>query len=112
MADGVVWSVVYDKFPAIIAGMAPQADRICRKAALDIQARAQQRAAVRTGAMRSSIHARRVGPAHWEVNVGVEYGLYVEYGTIHMAAQPFMRPSVAEVQPQFQNAMKGVIKGL
>jgi hypothetical protein len=29
-----------------------------------------------------------------------------------MAAQPFMRPSVAEVQPQFQNAMKGVIKGL
>lgn len=109
--SGVDWDVVYDHFPQIIAGMGPQADRIVRKAALDIQANAQTRAAVRTGLLKSSIRARRVGPAHWEVTVGVAYGIYVEYGTVHMAAQPFLRPAIAVVRPAFQRAMKGVVKG-
>lgn len=110
-SSGFEWEVVYDNFPQIIRGMATKADQIVRKAAFDIQAGAQQRAAVRTGAMRASIHARRVGPAHWEVNVGVEYGVYVEYGTVHMAAQPFLRPSIEAVRPSFNAAMKGVVKG-
>lgn len=108
-ANGVTVTVVEDHFPQIIRSLRPKAERIVAKAALDIQANAQTRAPVDTGALRASIQAHRVGPAHWRVTVGVDYGIYQEYGTVHHAAQPFMRPAVAIVRPMFRKAMRGVV---
>lgn len=108
-SSGVHLVVLEDRFPQIIAGMRPRAEKIVAKAALDIQAGAQQRAPVDTGTLRASIRASKVGPCHWQVVVGVDYGVYQEYGTVRNAAHPFMRPAVAAVRRQFRNAMRGVV---
>jgi HK97 gp10 family phage protein len=102
--------VVFDHFPRIIKGMHAKADQIVRKTALDIQEGAQVRAPVDTGTLRASIQAKRIGDLHWEVWVGVDYGIYLEYGTVNMAARPYMRPAVNAVIGSFKAAMKGVVK--
>lgn len=34
------------------------------------------------------------GDATWQVGTDVEYAVYVEYGTKHMEAQPYLRPAL------------------
>lgn len=100
--------VVFNHFPAIKAGMVMHVEAITGKAALDMEAQMKTRVPVDTGFLRSSIQARKVGPAHWRVTVSAEYGLYVEYGTRFMAAQPYFYPAVAVVGPQFIAAMRRI----
>lgn len=33
----------------------------------------------------------------WEVEVGAPYAGFVEFGTVHMSAQPYFRPAVEQV---------------
>lgn len=109
MADvRVSWRVVDNDFPKIIAGMEAKAEAIVSKAALDIEAHAKTRAPVDTGTLKNSIQATRVGDAHWRVVVGVDYGMYVEWGTARMAAQPFFQPAIQAVTPQFLTAIRKV----
>lgn len=96
-------------FGKIAAGMEPKAARFIAKAAQDIQAQAQTRAPVDTGILRASIQAVQVSPLHWQVRVGADYGVYVEYGTRHMAAQPYLNPAVEAVRPAFLAAMQKVV---
>jgi HK97 gp10 family phage protein len=105
----VTWVEVRNDFPKIIKGMEARASVIVRKAALDIQSGAQRRAPVDTGTLRASIQAKRISDTHWEVWVGVDYGIYLEYGTVNMAARPYLRPAVAEVADQFRKAMRKVV---
>lgn len=105
----VVWEVVSTRIPQIVKAMESKAARIVSKTALDIQAGAQRRAPVDTGTLRASIQARRISATHWEVWVGVDYGIYLEYGTVHMAARPYLRPAVAAVADEFRNAMRKVV---
>lgn len=111
MADGVVirWRIVENKFPSIIAGMESKAEAIVAKAALDVEAQAKARAPVDTGTLKNAIQATRIGPAHWRVVVGVDYGMYVEWGTVHMAAQPFFQPAIQAVTPAFLRAIRTVL---
>jgi len=37
---------------------------------------------------------------------GVHYGIYQEFGTVHMGKQPFMGPAVEHVRPGFDIAFK------
>ena len=39
------------------------------------------------------------------VNVGVSYGKYVEFGTKHNRAQPFLRPAIASQREAFRSAL-------
>lgn len=67
---------------------------------------------VDTGTLRASVGpAARVKPRLWRLGVGAEYGLYLEYGTIRMAARPFMLPAVERTVRQVPDIMKGVIEG-
>jgi len=102
-------SIVQNAFPAILAGLEAKADMIVAKAAMDIQAHAQGRAPVDTGTLKNSIQATRTGIASWRVVVGADYGLYVEYGTRFMGAQPYFRPAIQAVRPQFIAALKGLV---
>lgn len=102
------WKVRFNALPKIIAGMERKAALIVSKAALDIEAQAKTRAPVDTGTLRSSIRARRVSLLHWVVEVGADYGVYVEWGTVHMAAQPYFRPAVTAVTPGYLAAMRKV----
>lgn len=49
---------------------------------------------VDTGTLKSSINVNSLGPTIYAVNVGTDYGIHLEYGTIRMAARPFLLPAV------------------
>lgn len=71
---------------------------VLRRAALAIEADAQALAPVDTGALRSSISSSftgdgRNGSMTAEIGPTVEYGVFQEYGTSVMGAQPFMGPA-------------------
>lgn len=108
------WKVLENKLPPIIKGMETQARQIVAKAALDIQAHAQQAVPVDTGTLKNSIRATQVGgnaasgSISWRVVVGADYGMYVEWGTVHTAARPFLGPAVNAVRPTFLAAMRMV----
>jgi HK97 gp10 family phage protein len=78
------------------------------KAALDIEAQAKSKAPVDTGTLKNSIQATKVGTAHWRVVVGADYGMYVEWGTGRMAAQPFLQPAILAVTPTFLRALRTI----
>lgn len=104
----MTWRVQQNDFPRIIAGMEPLADLIVAKAAHDIEREAKLRAPVDTGTLRNSIQTVRLGPASYAVVVGVDYGVHVEWGTVKMAAQPYLRPALTIVTPGFLTAMRSV----
>lgn len=63
-------------------------------------------APVATGALRASIQATDDG-----VEVGVDYGAFVEYGTSDTAPQPFAGPAVNRlIRPAAQDAANRVIR--
>lgn len=98
------------KIPRLRKELRKRAGQVVRKAALDIEAHAKTLAPVDTGALRNSIQMQPTGELSAEVAVGVDYGLYVEMGTIHMAAQPFLTPAVERVRPAFEGALKQLVK--
>ena len=53
---------------------------------------------VDTGALRASIRWERQGEFTRHIMDGVEYGLYLEDGTEHIAPRPFMQPAFADAQ--------------
>lgn len=56
---------------------------------------ARARAPFLTGHLKDSITYHKIGQAMWRLVVGAPYGVYVEYGTRHRPAQPFLNPAVA-----------------
>lgn len=70
----------------------PSVDRQIRALAGDILADAQGKAPVRTGALRSSGFADG-DDSEYTIGFEVEYAPYVELGTSHMDAQPFLTPA-------------------
>lgn len=100
--------VVSNHLPSIAAGIPAKAAAIVAKAALDIEAHAKSRAPVDTGFLKGSIQATQISPTHWRVIVGAEYGIYQEYGTVHMAARPYFNPAIQVVRPVFIAAMRKV----
>jgi HK97 gp10 family phage protein len=82
--------------PAREAGAAT----VARAAAMMV-AEAQRRAPVKTGRLRGSIVARRLGPMSWEVSAEAPYAAYVEYGTSRAPAQPYFRPAFETVKAKF-----------
>jgi HK97 gp10 family phage protein len=104
----MTWRVVQNDFPKIIKGMEAKAETFVAKAAMDIEAHAKNNAPVDTGTLKNSIQATRIGDAHWRVVVGVDYGMYVEWGTVHMAAQPFFQPAIVAVTPSFLRALRSL----
>jgi HK97 gp10 family phage protein len=101
-------TVRLNNFPAIKVGMETRAEAFTAKAALDIQGVAMTMAPVDTGFLKNSIQSHKIGPAHWRVTVGAEYGIYLEFGTRFMGAQPYFFPAVAQVSPSFIAAMRRI----
>ena len=114
-----------------IANAVPDAiKQVVVKTAMDIQAGAASSAPVDTGFLRNSIYTvtpdgssygQSGGPTHKDsyllpevgpaeettayVAVGANYGIYVEMGTRHMAAEPYFYPAVEAARQPFIDAM-------
>lgn len=59
---------------------------------------------VDTGRLRSSIQASKGSDAqgpYADIGTNVEYAAFVEFGTVHMAAQPYLRPALMVAATQW-----------
>lgn len=50
--------------------------------------------AVDTGALRASMHWKRVGKHKWRIQDGVECGIWLELGTTRIEPRPFLGPVI------------------
>ena len=83
------------------SGMQRHVHRLLASWAADVKALAKQLVPVRTGHLRSSIYAKI---QEWVAEIGAEatYALFVELGTRHMQAQPYLYPAIQEHLPQLE----------
>lgn len=58
------------------------------------------------GALAGSIHTRNAGPLSREIVAPMDYAQLLEFGTVHMAARPFMGPALKRVKPKFGQLCK------
>lgn len=66
---------------------------------------AKNNAPVASGALRDSISANE-----GEVIVGADYGFWIEVGTEHTAAQPFLSPAVQDHADDYAAALREELK--
>jgi HK97 gp10 family phage protein len=121
----------FNHLDALAKALTPAVQKIVTKTAMDIQASAASSAPVDTGFLRNSIYnvtpgastygqgaspthkgsslLPEVGPLEDNtsayVAVGANYGVYLEYGTRHMPAQPYFYPAVDQASQPFIDAM-------
>lgn len=102
--------IVFNRLPALKGQLRGRASQAVRKTAEDIQAGAASTAPVDTGNLRNSIGMEMQDDVNAEVAVGAEYGIYVEYGTVHMGAQPYLTPAAEAARPGFIKAMESLVE--
>lgn len=127
-------SADFNKFGAIADALPGVLSQIVRKAAFDVQAQAQVNAPVDTGFLKNSIYTVTSESSSYSsvssptkkdssvlpevekpeddqtayVAVGANYGLFVEVGTRHTPAHPYLSPAVETVRPAFEDALSKV----
>ena len=80
-------------------------DLVYRTAAT-IEGQAKVLCPVDTGALRASIYVTEKGEMSAEVGPHMEYEMYVEYGTKHMAAQPYLTPAAEGARPAWEAGLR------
>lgn len=86
----------FNHFPEAIAALPKAAHNLVEKVVVDIAAGAGATAPVDTGALAASYYSEVEG-LEGMAGTNIEYGPYVEYGTIHTRAQPHLVPSADRV---------------
>ncbi|MEM3697115.1 MAG: HK97 gp10 family phage protein [Candidatus Bathyarchaeia archaeon] len=83
------------------SAMKEHVQRLLASWAEKVKAYAKQLAPIRTGYLRSSIYAKI---QDWVAEIGAEatYALFVEFGTRHMQARPFLYPAIQEYLPRLE----------
>lgn len=77
----------------------------------EMHSKAQRNAAVDTGEMRRGIEQNiKDAGLTGEVDSTADYSHYVEYGTVFMAAQPFIRPAFHAQKHLFISDMQRLVK--
>lgn len=62
--------------------------------------------AIDTSELVNSLGAKALKRLVWMVWAGAEYAIHLEYGTVKMAARPFMRPAAKRISKPFFTAMR------
>lgn len=93
---------------------------VIREAIAGVAAHAQNLVPVDTGNLKNSIHPVLAGEFVGEiragehegdsVGTGVHYAPYVEFGTEHGPAQPYLGPAVEAVRPAFERNVARAIE--
>ena len=77
-------------------------DQVVKWLAFQVQAKAQMKAPIDTGALRNSLHTERISEGVWHVSDGVEYGIYQELGYHtrrgRFIQHPFLVPAAEEIR--------------
>lgn len=111
-STGVTIRVVSNRLPQIAAAIRPAVSAVVKTKTLEVQAKAQGLAPVKTGALRRSITSQFPTDLTGRVGPSVNYGVFVEFGTRRMGARPYMRPAAESVLPTFAAAVKAALGSL
>ena len=105
----VIDTEVLDK---ITEEMRPNAAEVVNTYGLLMATDAAKGAPVDTSALRNSILSESAmsGELTFILQDGVEYGVFQEFGTSRMAANPFMTPAVEKWSDKFLKAFEGLFK--
>src|SRR5258708_38726162 len=101
-------TVVFNHFPDIAKKLPEALGQLIEAACAHIEANAKAAAPVKTGFMRDSGAHQMTGPTSGEVTFSAPYSGFVELGTVHQAAQPFLLPAVARERVDLEPAFRGV----
>lgn len=98
------------RLDAIRKACPERAEAIVEKAARNIERRAKDNAPVDTGALKGSIHVEPAGQFSRTIGDGVEYGIFQEYGSAYMGAQPWLIPAVEAERADFLKSWGDLLK--
>lgn len=87
-------------------------EKVMKESAEEIAVVAAGLAPKLTGDLAKSIKPVKLDDAHWRVFVGEPYGMYPEFGTVHQAAQPYLRPAVDAEKSRIRRRLGQIRKGL
>lgn len=119
-------TIVFNKFPQIARGLPIECGKVVAEAVLGIEAHIKQNmAAAKSGAMYGDHQASAPGEApaidtgvlaasiqteisgtEGQVFTNAEYAEFLEFGTVRMAARPYMTPAAEAARTPFMNAMR------
>ena len=100
-----------DNSKEIIEAMQQSTVRALEKCGLTAEGYAKKLAPVDTGNLRNSItHDVDDGEPAAYIGTNVEYAPYVCLGTIHMKAQPFLKPAVNDHKDEYRKILENSLK--
>ena len=102
--------VLVDNTDAVKGGLQSAIARALERIGLAAEGYAKDLCPVDTGNLRNSITHTSDGKAAY-IGTNVEYGKYVELGTVKMAAQPYLRPAAADHGETDRNIVKDELSG-
>ena len=101
-----------DNTEEVSQGIQRAIDRALEEIGLAAEGYAKRACPVDTGNLRNSItHAVESGEDAVYVGTNVEYAPYVEMGTRHTAAQPFLRPAATEHGSTYRSILERNLEG-
>jgi len=66
-----------------------------------------------TGNLLNSIHVYPTYPALYaEIIVGAYYGIYHEFGTVHLPVRAFLSPAIESIAPQFAEELARLMESI
>ena len=100
-----------DNSKEVLEAMQQAAVRALEKCGLTAEGYAKKLCPVDTGNLRNSItHDLDDGEPAAYIGTNVEYAPYVCLGTIHMKAQPFLKPAVADHANEYRKIIENELK--
>lgn len=102
----------YNGIPGMRRELRSKIAELINKACFDIEAKAKEWVPVKTGTLRNSIRVMKTateGDLVGEVGVFRDYGIYVEMGTVRMAARPYLGRAFSLVSSSFKAAVQQAI---
>lgn len=91
-----------NRFPAIIAVGNQGSAEAAEQAAIAIEQGCKERSRYRFGTMRNGWQTEKVESMTYRVYNPVYYTIFHELGTVFMAPQPMLIPTLEEVMPDFE----------
>lgn len=106
-----VLEIKEDNAKAVAAALDKAVAKALEEIGLTAEGYAKKACPVDTGRLRNSItHVTRPSEKAVYVGTNVEYGPYVELGTRHNGAQPFLRPAATEHQSKYEAILEKNLK--
>lgn len=108
--NAVEVKILFNRLPTLAAELKAAGAAHVEKTADNLVTGARQRAPVRTGELRDSIHKEGGGSAATVV-ASAPYAKYVEYGTSRMSARPFFWPVLEAERPIYLAVWREILAG-